>query len=190
MPIYAPSKRINPTIQRRSGGGRKTVYAGLFLTSMVDMFAIMVIFLLMSFSAEGELVILPKGLELPKARNTGILERAPSIVVSQEQVLFEGEELALTPDVIAQNGWVIPKLQDALKDYQKTLEDELKTRVLSGMPEEEAVADMEKNKKINISVDRRLMFALVKKIIYNAGYAGFPDFRFTVFAKGKKKEAN
>jgi biopolymer transport protein ExbD len=187
MPIYAPSKRINPTILRRSGGGRKTVYAGLALTSMVDMFALMVIFLLMNFSAEGELIILPKGLELPKAHNTGTLERAPSIVVSMDQVLFEGEEMAKTEEVIAQGSWVIPKLQEALKEYKKTLDDEVKIRIRSGMPEEEAKADAEKNKKMNVSVDRRLKFGLVKKIIYNAGYGGFPDFRFAVFAKGKEK---
>jgi len=187
MPIYRPQKRINPTIQRRSGAPRKTVYAGLLLVSMVDVFAIMVIFLLQAFSAEGEIIVLPQGLQLPKAENIGVLERAPSLVVSLEKIMFEGEEMAETPQVIAQKNWVIPKLQEALKDYKKVLETELKTRLLSGMPKEEAEADIEKNRKINVSVDRRLKFGLVKKIIYNAGYAGFPDFRFAVFAKGKEQ---
>src|SRR3954463_12927739 len=99
MAIYAPAKRINPTVKRRSSIGKKGVYAGLFLTSMVDMFAIMVIFLLQSFSSEGELIVLPQGLELPKAQNIGVLERAPSLVIGRDQIMFEGKYIIDTDKV-------------------------------------------------------------------------------------------
>jgi biopolymer transport protein ExbD len=35
-------------------------------------------------------------------------------------------------------------------------------------------------RKINVSADRRLPFETVKKVIYTAGFAGFPDFRLAV----------
>ncbi len=188
MPIYAPDRRINTTLKRKSGSGsRKSVMAGLYLTSMVDMFAIMVIFLLQSFSAEGELIVLPKGLELPEAKNTGVLQKAPVLTVSREKVEFEGKVVASTPDVATQEGWAIPALQDALKEYKVKLEEEVKAKALAEgqtLPADQPIAI---EQKVNISADRRLQFQVVKKIIYNASYAGFPDFRFAVF--GKKSEA-
>jgi biopolymer transport protein ExbD len=175
MPIIAPAKRINPTINRKTGFEKKGVYATLFLTSMVDMFAIMVIFLLQSFSAEGELIILPKGLELPKAENVGVLERAPSLVVSQDQVLLEGEVIAKTPEIAAQSEWAVPAIQQALNQYRVKALEEASKKGLTGEDAQKA------GQKINVSADKRLPFHVVKKVIYNAGFAGYPDFRFAVF---------
>lgn len=184
MPIYAPDRRINPSV-RRKGLGRKDVYAGLFLTSMVDMFAIMVIFLLQSFSSEGELIVLPRGLELPKAQNTGILQRAPSLIVSQEEFSFEGKVLGKTADLMAQKEWFHQALSDELKAFKAGLEKETQARIMAGMEEEQAKELEREAQKINISVDRRLPFSIVKKVIYNAGFSGFPDSRFAVFGGGK-----
>lgn len=179
MPIIAPAKRINPTINRKTGFEKKGVYATLFLTSMVDMFAIMVIFLLQSFSAEGELIILPKGLELPKAENVGVLERAPSLVISQDQILLEGAVVGSTPAIAAQSEWAVPSLQQALNQYRMKLVDEASKKGLKGEDVQKA------GQKINVSADKRLPFQVVKKIIYNAGFAGYPDFRFAVFGSAK-----
>jgi biopolymer transport protein ExbD len=182
MPIIAPGRRINPTV-RRKGNFRKEVYAGLFLTSMVDMFAILVIFLLQSFSSEGDLIILPPGLELPKAANVGTLEAAPSLVIAQDKIMFEGEEIAKTADVMAQTDWAIPKLQEALKNFKPKFK--IKPVDASANPDDEVGSgsgNITPTQKINISADKRLTFQIVKKVIYNAGYAGYPDFRFAVFA--------
>ncbi len=186
MAIYAPARRINPSIQR-TGSDRKDVYASLFLTSMVDMFAILVIFLLQSFSSEGELIVLLPGLELPKAENVGSLERAPSLVISRDVIMFEGVEIAKTEDVRNQEGWEIEPLMKTLKDYQNKIESEFSLKPPTGLDlkDPEAVETAKKElRKMNISADRRLEFQIVKKIIYNASYVGFPDFRFAVFAKG------
>jgi len=177
MAIYAPNKRINPTIKRRSGG-RKTVYASLFLTSMVDMFAILVIFLLQSFSSQGEIIVLPSGVELPRAVNTGQLERNPSIVIGQDQLLFEGKEIAKTAEIEKQKDWNIPALQKALQEFKTNLEAQA---IAAG----DVQSGTEKaQQKINISADKRLTFEVVKKVIYTAGFAGFPDFRFAVYPEG------
>jgi len=179
MSIIAPGRRINPTIRRRSGIGRKAVYASLFLTSMVDMFAILVIFLLQSFSSEGELIVLPNGLQLPKAQNVGTLERAPSLVIAQDKILFEGDVVARTSDVAGQTEWEIPLLQKALETYKA------KNPQPTGNGDSGAEGAVSPSQKINISADRRLPFQIVRKVIYNAGYVGFPDFRFAVFAGAK-----
>lgn len=173
MPIKAPGRRINPTIRRKSGTQKKSVMAGLFLTSMVDMFAILTIFLLQSFSGEGELIVLPPGLQLPEARNVGTLEPAASLVISESVISFQGEVVAETAALLNDGPWVIDRLQQVLKEYRAKLET---TAAIDGSEK--------KIEKINISADRRLPFLVVKKVIYNAGSAGFPDFRFAVFPTG------
>lgn len=181
MPIYAPARRINPTIRRR-GVGRKGVYASLFLTSMVDMFAILVIFLLQSFSSEGEIIVLPQGLELPKVKNTGSLQEAPSLIIGLDEITFQGEVIAQTADVMASSEWNIPKLQEALTNFKSELEAEaIALREL----DEEAKKEMQ---KINISADRRLTFEAVKKVIYTAGFAGFPIYQLAVFQGARAPE--
>ena len=186
MAIYAPAKRINPTIRRR-GNDRKGVYATLFLTSMVDMFAILVIFLLQSFSAEGELIILPQGLQLPRVQNVGGLSQAPSLVLSLEDLVLDGKVIAKTKDILESSEWNVPELQQILTDKKAELEGALKeSQELAELSEE----DQLNLQKINISADRRLNFEAVKKIIYTAGFAGFPVYQLAVFQSKKTELSN
>jgi len=142
---------------------------------MVDMFAILVIFLLQSFSSEGEIIVLPSGLQLPKAANTGVLERAPSLAIGLEEIMFEGKQVAKTQDFVGKEDWVIPELQRTLQEYKQNLEAQ--ALALGEISPE----DQKKLRMINISADRRLPFEIVKKVIYNAGFEGFPDYKFAVF---------
>jgi len=174
MPIYAPGKRLNPSIKRRSGS-RKTVYASLFLTSMVDMFAILVIFLLQSFSSEGEIIVLPSSIQLPKAVNTGSLSRAPSVVVGLEEILFEGEVVGRTQEFIGKEGWEIPPLQLAARRFQENLEAQ--AIVMREISEE----DQKRRQEINVSADRRLQFEIVRKVLYSLAAEGFPAYQFAVY---------
>lgn len=187
MAFITTARRINPTIRRRSGNPRKGVYAALLLTAMVDMFAIMVVFLLNSFSPDGEIIVLSKGIELPKVVNTGQLSQAPSIVIGIEEITFDGEPVAKTPEVASATDWNIPVLQQILTDRKAKLEEELKA--LSDQPEPVELTEeqLKEVKKINISADKRLPFETVKKVIYTAGFAGFPDFRLAVL-RGSEEE--
>lgn len=174
MAIIAPGRRINPTIQRRSGN-KKEVFASLSLTSMVDMFAMMVIFLLQSFSSEGEIIVLPPGIELPQAQNTGTLNRAPSVMIGLEEVFFENEVVGKTSDLLKSEDWSMPGLQEALRAYKSNLEMQA---IVQRDLDESAQQDRE---RINISADKRLPFEAIKKIMYNVGFEGFPQAQLAVF---------
>jgi len=178
--IYAPGKRINPSIKRRTGV-RKTVYASLFLTSMVDMFAILVIFLLQSFSSEGEIIILPSGIQLPKAVNTGTLSRAPSVVVGLEEILFEGQVVAQTQEFIGREAWEIPPLQTAVRVFRENREAQA---IVNREISEE---DQQRLQEINVSADRRLNFEIVRKVLYSVAAEGFPAYQFAVYP-GRRPE--
>ena len=67
--------------------GHRATVAGLMLTSLVDAFSILVIFLLMSFSSSGELLTLGKGMELPKATGAQ-LERNPVVKLENDKIFL------------------------------------------------------------------------------------------------------
>jgi len=64
----------------RKKGGKRSGAADLLLTPLIDMFVILVVFLIMNFSATGE--IDGAVMQLPRARTTTMLERAPVIQVT------------------------------------------------------------------------------------------------------------
>ena|SRR5438046_2122640 len=104
MAIVTPGKRPcdriaqSKVLEKKFNRGKRGVYAGLTLTSLVDVMTIIVIFLLMNFSANGEVLYMSKDIKLPDAYHGSQLDRAPVISVSPEAVTFDGRMLLNTAD--------------------------------------------------------------------------------------------
>lgn len=128
MPVKAPSKRLGKSVKLKyvvkmlKGHGRANVVSDLNVTPMVDMLVMLVIFLLMTFSATGEILFITKDIVLPNAYNATPMERAPVIAISNSAVAFEGELVVNTPSVNEQNfpGGKIPALKDLLDRTRET----------------------------------------------------------------------
>ena len=74
--------------------GHKDINAPLMLTSLVDAFSILVIYLLMHFSSSGEFLVLSKNMELPKAYYGAELIRHTIVKVEEGKYYVESEEVA------------------------------------------------------------------------------------------------
>src|SRR5689334_5598770 len=104
MPIYAPRPHLFDTVAlegpkaRLTHAGRKSVYEALNLVAYIDMMTMLVIFLLMSFSATGEILFVQKNIVLPEAQNWTDLERAPVISVTKDVVTLDGAQVATGDD--------------------------------------------------------------------------------------------
>ena len=100
MPIHAPGPRLLSSIPFKhiakglGSGGGKAVNTHINVTPFVDMMTILVTFLLMVFSATGELLSAQRGLQLPEATNKDRLRKAPVVIVTRDAVTFQGEEMA------------------------------------------------------------------------------------------------
>lgn len=99
MPVHPAGPRLYSSIPFRhlaqvGSGSRRSVNVSLNVTPFVDMMTILVCFLLMVFSASGELLSAQQGLQLPDATNKDKLKRAPVIIVTRDAVTFEGEQMA------------------------------------------------------------------------------------------------
>ena len=93
--IVKPGYHIRPTHdlhglrRRRTNDHKGHVATELPLTSMIDMFSILVIYLLMNFSATGEVFFMNKNLPLPKAMKTNALASAPLISIVNDEFILE-----------------------------------------------------------------------------------------------------
>jgi biopolymer transport protein ExbD len=166
-------KQIPLKFVRGGAHGKKSVYAELNITSMVDMLMILTVFLLMTFSASGELLSVQKNIVLPEAQNFRDLEQAPIIAISKDSVTLNGRMVAdatvLNQDNTAD--WKIVELHDemvTLKNNYKLLHpsDEWKGMVI-------------------VQADKGVDFKVVKKVMYSCAMAGYQNVNFAVQQKSK-----
>jgi biopolymer transport protein ExbD len=104
MHIKKPGKVLGRTIKLKNmkmamGHGKISPVSDLNVTPMVDMLTMLVIFLLMTFSATGEILFVTKDIILPPAYNAVELQRAPVISLSKAAVGFEGQFVLSTTDI-------------------------------------------------------------------------------------------
>ena len=87
---------------------------------------ILVCFLLMVFSADGELVTQQQGLKLPDATLEKDLRKAPIIVVSPHQIALDGVEMAKTADLEEDESmeWKIVALYERLQAKMRRMRED------------------------------------------------------------------
>jgi biopolymer transport protein ExbD len=73
--------------KRKKNWGKKALAMSLMLTSMVDMFSMLVVFLLQTFSSSPEILI-TKGLTLPDSITSAEVKEAPVVSLSKDGNLY------------------------------------------------------------------------------------------------------
>ena len=175
MPVSVPKRRhaFHPIGKLRGGsygGGKKHgMMASLNLTPMVDMFTVLVIFLLQLFSATGDILFTPEGLKLPPAKESEIFEDVgTAVVLYKNEVIMDGKAIARVDELDeAESG--IPALSEALRGIRERDEK------LFGRAETEAFEG-----KMIIQADKETDFLLVRKAIFSANEAGWAHLNFMV----------
>lgn len=94
--------RLNSALEghsmiRPKGGGRghRTMVASLMLTSLVDAFSILVIFLIMNHSTSQEVVNVGEKITLPQAQESQFIEQGVVVRVEDGKLLVEDKEVAV-----------------------------------------------------------------------------------------------
>jgi biopolymer transport protein ExbD len=147
----------------------------LNLTSMMDMFTIILLFLLKTYSTEGQLIHPSETLQLPKSTVERSPEVALDVVVSRDQIIVNEKPVVSMEEVRAQRGFLIPKLQKELKFYAneaRKMEENFGIK-FSG--------------KVTIQGDRRLPYRDLVKVMYTAGRSDYPNMRLVVYRKEEQE---
>lgn len=159
---------------RKSRRGRKSVMATLMLTPMIDVFAVLTLFLLANFSATGEVLFMQKDIKLPEAQRAEPIERAPVVTISKEKIALEGDIVGKSfTDAIGKlsaDNWEIAKLTKMLEDIKYRYYDS-KNIPFPG--------------KINIQADKDLPFLLIKRVMFTCTQAGYFNINFATLDSGR-----
>ncbi len=128
MAIKVPGKRYGKRLEHskvfgHGGHGKKSGFADLLITPLVDMFVIIVLFLIANFSATGEVLMMTKDIELPDAVNVKEVEMHPVVMVSNDQVSISGTIVGRVEDLVKDEYLNIPALEEKLRDMKKQFED-------------------------------------------------------------------
>jgi biopolymer transport protein ExbD len=174
MPIVQPGKRPAARFlkSRVFGGklsrGRKGVNAELNVVPMVDMMTMLVIFLLQQFSSTGEVLYMQKDIKLPEARHGQMIEEAPVVAISAQQVVITGQKVADIGDLDRDSGYLnIPALEERLRDEKKRwdfIHQNDPAKKWDGL--------------VNIQADQKVPFRIVKRVMYSCGVAGYFNLNF------------
>ncbi len=184
MAIQRPGERYRYSrfLKKRSKGRRATTVF-LSLTAMVDMFTVLVIFLLQN-SDPGALNFVPADITLPKATVVKDLKPAVVISISESGVLIESQPIVTTAELKDSKDWVIPQLKKSVEEKllvaQKKFEEKNKNfikQTVGGVTEE--VVNLQWN-KITVQADKGIDILTVKKVLTTLTEAGAREINFAV----------
>ncbi|MBW2379939.1 MAG: biopolymer transporter ExbD [Deltaproteobacteria bacterium] len=152
---------------RVSGHGRKSVDHQIPLIPFIDFLIVLVIFLLMSFSASGELVAQQPTITMPDADNTQQIEISPIIAVDERVITLDGTRVAdtQTQGQSAQVDRIEPLIQ-GLEAEKRKWEMIHPSEPFAG--------------QVIVQADRNIDFRVVKKIMFSAASAGYGNVSFAV----------
>ena len=151
--------------RRAAHRGRSGATMDMNLVSLIDVFTILIFFLLSS-AAGVETLVSPKAVNLPLA----MAEKAPKqtvlLVVAGDDILVDGRRIASVAQVMAAPDDVIPTLKAEL--------DVLATR--------QAVRAENKSDQqaVTIMADKQMPYSLLRKVMTTCARANFADVSFAV----------
>ena len=143
--------------------------ARLQLTSMMDMFVIILVFLLKTYSTQGQLINPSQDLTLPSSMTQQMPELGLDVTVSSDWILVNGKPIEHTANVEAQDDYIIPGLQEELDKYalEAARMEELYGAKFSG--------------KVTIQGDKYLPYRTLIKVMATCGQSDYPNMRLVVY---------
>ena len=158
----------NSRRMKRMGRSRKTL-TGLNLTPLMDVFTILVFFLLFH-SSGGDILETPKQIKLPDS----VVETKPRetvmIMVSPEVVVVQGEVVVNTPELLDDRVRMVAGITERLEQLERNIIG-ISTK---------AVAE---GKEITILADKTIPFKVLKKIMSTCTGSGYGRISLAVIQK-------
>lgn len=153
-----------------AGGGGRALNSEIPLIPFIDFLLCIVLFLLGSFSASGELPV-DKNVELPSADNVEDMTDAPMVAITGTQILVDGN-LAGSTRAVKEAGRM-QKIDDLFNHLKSTRE--VWKQINPGKPFPGVAV---------LQVDRRVEALVVKSVFQTAALAGYPNVSFMVKNRG------
>lgn len=145
------------TLNPQGGLRKKNLMAAVILTSLIDAFSILVIYLLVNFSNSGEILYISQGMELPQAKTSVALKRTTLVKLENGKLFLEDKELNRS------------SLVGALIDIRKKLT-------------ESALTKEDQEYALTVQADKHVKYKFLNDIVQAGSQAGFSEIKFAVLA--------
>lgn len=155
---------------KRMSRKRLQLVTKMNLTSLMDVFTILVFFLLVN-SGNADVMDTPKEIELPESKVEVKPRETVVIYISPEQVIVQGQPVADIADILANPGQDILSIQERLA--------EIKDHVIG--PNTKVVAG---SQEVTILADREIPFSVIKQIMSTCTSQGYGKISLAVMQKG------
>ena len=132
------------------------------LTSLIDVMTILLVFLIKSFSVEGNLVTPSDDLVLPVSTSDKLPRQQCAIEITTKAILGDGQIIAALGDIDPTDSLLIEPLYRWMRSQGAQCGDSLRGR------------------EIMIQCDRNMAYVHVKRVMYSCSKAGFSRFSVLV----------
>ncbi|MET0342664.1 MAG: biopolymer transporter ExbD [Polyangiales bacterium] len=173
MAIHKPGKVLLTRVplkfvrKKVAGGGRKAMDHEIPLVPFIDFLITLVVFLLTSFSASGELLAQQPNLKMPDARHVVDLEIQPIIAINPDVITLDGRRMADTRTLAAEAQ--VERMEQLIQDL-----DTLKRNWSILHPSEPFAGT------VILQADRSIDFRVIKKVMFSCSQAGYANVSFAV----------
>ena len=160
---------------KRMGRNRMKI-SKMNLTSLMDVFTILVFFLLVN-SGSVEVLDTPKEVSLPESREATKPRETVVIFISPTEVLVQGQLVALVDEILADKASVLDPIAARLAQLKENVIG-INTRTVSTSQE------------VTILADKSVPFIVIKTIMSTCTGEGFENVSLAVIQKGVQVAAN
>ena len=159
---------------QRMARNHKRKLPGMNLTSLMDVFTILVFFLLVN-SASSQVLEPPKKIKLPDS----VVETKPKetvvVMVTESQITVQGQPVATVEEVIKSK-------QDAILGISNKLE-EMKKNVIGV-----STKAISESREVTILSHKTVPFKVLRKVMSSCTYAGYEKVSLAVIQKASQVE--
>ncbi|OGS37118.1 MAG: hypothetical protein A2293_12990 [Elusimicrobia bacterium RIFOXYB2_FULL_49_7] len=135
------------------------------MTSLIDILTLLLVFLIQSYNAEGNLITVSSDLQLPLSASKEAPRTAAMVEITRDQVLADGRVLASVADMVSSDSL----LNNNIYDYM--------------MAKKKLISDTAQIPEVIIQCDKEHPFVVVKKVMFSCSKAGFSNFSILAVQK-------
>ncbi|MEN8168998.1 MAG: biopolymer transporter ExbD [Pseudomonadota bacterium] len=162
-----------PRFAGRAADMRKHARGGLNLVSLMDIFTILVFFLLVNSSNVQEMPN-SKSVKLPQSTSDRLPEETLLLLVNSEHILVQGRPIVKIAEIAGQEGLLIgPLLQELQHHARRNGLLQAEGEVVPG--------------EVTIMGDKEIAYRLLKRIVATCSRANYSTISLAVMRKAKEK---
>ena len=164
---------------------------GVPLTSLMDVMTIILLFLLQSFSADGNLIKKDENSELSQSQADKKAQNYATVIITPNEIKLK---LDVTKDpnpewttvyntelINDTTTFTIANLLKGLETKAKEIDEREKEMLLQEI--DEGIIAEQVKRTILVEVDKRTPYALITKVLATCGEAGFSDMELLTYGK-------